>query len=183
MQDAADIVAVPRSGVDVVARTFEDGGAIPNNPDLPVVVMRRVIAPGTSPRAIRDLVESNGWGGTWQWTVFDFHHYHPNAHEALVVASGRADLVLGGPGGETFQVEAGDALVLPAGTGHLRAASSPDFLVCGSYPAGQERRATLRDDDPRPGDVLDRIRAVPLPATDPIFGAGGPLHELWGASR
>ena len=80
-------------------------GDIPNNPDLPVMLMKGAVDPGIGPSAIRDLLERNGWGGTWEYTVFDYHHYHPNAHEALVVARGWADLTLGGPGAETLRVE------------------------------------------------------------------------------
>ena len=40
--------------------------------------------------------------GTWTWTVYDFHHYHSTAHEALVVATGEAVLMLGGTLTATF---------------------------------------------------------------------------------
>ena len=46
---------------------------------------------------VRQLLENNGWGGTWTWRVFDFHHFHPDAFEVLAVASGGARLALGGP--------------------------------------------------------------------------------------
>jgi uncharacterized protein YjlB len=96
----------------------------------------------------------------------------------LGILAGRATVVLGGPGGERFEVVAGDVLVLPAGTGHCRNDSSPDLLVAGAYPHGQEW--DLRRGDPAEHDeVLANIAAVALPETDPVLGAGGPLVELW----
>lgn len=183
MQDRPNITTVPPPNAEVRTFTFEDQGGVPNNPDLPVLVMRGVITGDAAATAICDLLESNGWCGTWQWTVFDYHHYHPNAHEVLVVASGSAELALGGPSGEIVQVEIGDAIVLPAGTGHCRASASPDFKVCGAYPEGQENYETLRADDPRPSNLPERIARTPLPGSDPIYGSEGPVTELWQTSR
>lgn len=169
----------PPASPDVRTLRLPRSGDIPNNPALPVVLMKGAVAPDAGPAATRTLLEENGWGGTWEYTVFDFHHYHPNAHEALVVARGWADLTLGGPGAETLRVEAGDAVVLPAGTGHCRVDAAPDFLVCGAYPPGQEDYDTLRAGDPWPDDLPDRIAHVARPATDPVHGDAGPLMQAW----
>ena len=136
-------------------------------------------AVGAVPEAVCAWLEANGWGGTWLWQVFPFHHYHPNAHEALAVATGQAELILGGPAGERVSVRAGDVLVVPAGTGHRQIKASANFRVWGAYPPGQERYETLRAEHPQDGAVLKRIRAAPLPATDPVFRADGPLVRLW----
>lgn len=53
---------------------------------------------------MRGRLEANGWGGTWVWQVFAYHHYHPNAHEALAVVSGHAELMLGGRKGQRVSV-------------------------------------------------------------------------------
>jgi uncharacterized protein YjlB len=64
-------------------------------------------------------------------------------------------------------------LVLPARTGHCNAGSSADLLVVGAYPKGM--RWDLHRGDPSERDeVLANIAAVPLPATDPVHGSGGP---------
>lgn len=154
------------------------GDGVPNNPDLPVVLLRKAIEPTASDNSIRDLFEQNGWVGTWTWTVFDFHHFHPNAHEVLAVARGWGEILLGGPDGLAVHFKAGDAVILPAGTGHCRTASSTDFLVCGGYPPGQSAYETLRAGEGG-ADVAARIAHVPRPTSDPLYGAGGPLLSAW----
>lgn len=158
---------------------FGRSEGVPNNPKLPVVLMPDALQAEAGPDEIRALYVANGWGGTWQYTVFDYEHYHTNAHEVLGVASGRADLALGGPGGRTVGVSAGDVLVLPAGTGHRRAHASDDFLVCGGYPPGQEDCDLIRAGKSVPPEHPPRIASVALPETDPICGGGGPLIAAW----
>ena len=149
---------------------FSDDGAIPNSP-LPVLVYHGV-------DDCEALFARHGWGGAWRSAIFEFHHFHSTAHEVLGILAGRATVLLGGPEGESFEVVAGDVLVLPAGTGHRRIDSSPDLLVAGAYPRGQEW--DLRRGDPAEHDeVLANIAAVALPETDPVLGADGPLVELW----
>lgn len=157
---------------------FAPDRAAPNNPTLPVVVLAGAVPDGISASAVQDIVRRNGWGGAWLYGVFPYHHYHSNAHEALICVGGEAELRLGGESGETVTVRRGDALVLPAGTGHKCLSSSADFLVCGCYPPGQENPDLKREGDPRDG-VDARIAAVPLPETDPLFGSAGPLIDAW----
>ncbi|MEP3047935.1 cupin [Marinobacter alexandrii] len=162
--------------------TFGDGGTIPNNPILPVMLARGAL-PGHSASEICRHFEEMGWTGTWTYVVFDYHHYHHDAHEALCVASGWADIVLGGPEvGQTFRLEAGDLVVLPAGTGHCRIDSSPDFAICGSYPPGQSCYTIVRAQEGALARHGTAIAAVPLPGTDPVFGPYGPLLDGWGIS-
>jgi uncharacterized protein YjlB len=73
-------------------------------------------------------------------------------------------------------VHAGDVALLPAGTGHCNLGSSRDFFVVGGYPRGQNwdlcRSAPT-------AEMLERIRKVPFPQSDPVFGADGPSIRLW----
>jgi uncharacterized protein YjlB len=155
---------------------FADDGAIPNS-SLPVLVYHDVEA-ATDARTCEALFGANRWGGHWRSQILYEHHFHSTAHEALGIVAGRASVMLGGPGGERFEVRAGDVLVLPAGTGHCRLASSDDLLVVGAYPPGQSW--DMRYGDPGEHDeVLANIAAVALPETDPVAGATGPLLELW----
>ena len=112
--------------------------------------------------------------------MFDFHHFHPASHEALVVVAGHATLELGGPEGAVRRVAAGDALILPAGFGHRRAGASDDFRVVGAYPRGQESPEIVRADVRAAEAAKASIAATPVPSTDPVFGANGPLTDFWG---
>jgi uncharacterized protein YjlB len=162
--------------MDVETHHFEDDGGIPNSP-LPVLVYRGVEALRDA-RSCEALFASHGWLGAWRDGIFSFHHFHSTAHEVLGVVAGRADVVLGGPRGRRFEVRSGDVLVLPAGTGHCNAGSSGDLLVVGAYPDGMDwdlRRGDRAEHD----QVLANIRAVPLPAADPVYGSDGPLSECW----
>jgi uncharacterized protein YjlB len=99
----------------------------------------------------------------------------------LGVVAGSTSVILGGPGGRRFEVEHGDVLVLPAGTGHCNAGSSGDLLVVGAYPDGM-RWDLRRGDSAERDEVLAIIEAVPLPEADPVHGPDGPLTEIWRAA-
>lgn len=162
---------------------LEPGPDVPNHPELPVLVYEGVV-PAQRMRDAASFFEerfaASGWGGTWRNGIYAFPHYHSTAHEALGIARGSAIVRLGGAGGVTVEVKAGDLLVLPAGTGHERLSSSPDLLVVGAYPPGQ-RFDLLRGGEDVEG-ARRRIAAVPLPPTDPLFGPEGPLIRLWRAA-
>ena len=162
---------------NVTLEHFADDGAIPNTV-LPVVIYRQAVAT-PSAEALEALFDANGWPSAWRWSVYDFHHYHSTTHECLGVAQGSARLQLGGESGRTFEVTAGDVIVLPAGTGHKRLSASDDFLVVGAYPPGCSADLLRGEEGERPG-ADERIAAVPLPKTDPVGGQGGPVREKWG---
>jgi len=150
-------------------------GWVPNNSALPVLVYRGVV-PSGDPDAVEALLLRNDWRPDWRDGVYSYHHYHSTAHEALACTSGVADLMLGGEGGRQVQIEAGDLLVLPAGTGHCRIRASDDFLLVGAYPQGQDWDVCRTAADRA---TLARIAAVPLPKGDPIDGTDGALTRLW----
>src|SRR3954462_9968301 len=145
------------------------GEAIPNNPRFDVLIYRGVDLSGGA----RELFAAHGWGGSWQNGVFPFHHFHSTSHEVLAVVAGRATLELGGPQGESFEVEQGDVLVLPAGTGHKRATDRDGFTVGGAYPRGREDYALLGGEDPAEvAAAKERIATLPAPPEDPVGGDG-----------
>jgi uncharacterized protein YjlB len=145
------------------------GKTMPNN-RLPVLIYR-----GERGR-FESVFSGNGWVGIWRNGVYDFHHYHSNAHEVLGIEAGNATLQLGGDEGQQVEISAGDVLVLPAGTGHKRLRRSHDLLVVGAYPRGQDSYDLCRDRSP---EAELRITKVKLPETDPVRGPGGPLLSLW----
>ncbi|GKW45171.1 cupin domain-containing protein [Planococcus sp. NCCP-2050] len=155
---------------------FEDDGSIPNNPRLPVVIYPSVFK--GNPEEIEAVFNRNDWTNSWTDGVFDYHHYHSNTHEVLGVRSGSAKIQLGGEQGKAFDVQTGDVVVLPAGTGHKLLESTEDFQVVGAYPDGLKPNKKLGEQDERP-EVLEDILDAPLPKYDPVHGEDGPLLTNW----
>ncbi|PPA69869.1 cupin domain-containing protein [Jeotgalibacillus proteolyticus] len=165
---------------DVTLYPFEDDGSIPNNQQLSVLVYEGAFK--DNPDSIEKTFNENNWGNSWVGGVHDFHHYHSNTHEVLGVQSGSAMLQIGGEEGKMINIEAGDVLVLPAGTGHRNMKATEDFRIVGAYPEGAEYNMRTGEPGERP-DVLEEIWHVPLPDTDPVYGKDGPLLSNWTLSR
>ena len=72
----------------------------------------------------------------------------------------------------------GDVIIIPAGVAHKNIDQSPDFKVVGAYPKGQTWDMNYGKSDERPL-ADERIKKVPLPMHDPVFGKTGPLMRLW----
>ena len=159
---------------------FDDDGRIPNSA-LPLFVYHGALRldGDDDPAAVCEAVfADNGWRGAWRNGIYPFHHYHSTSHQVLGVARGEATVRLGGEGGATLRVRAGDVVVIPAGVGHKNLGSSGDFLVVGAYPDGRDWDLCRGEPGERPR-VLENIRCVPLPETDPVYGRDGPLVEHW----
>ena len=159
---------------------FNDDGAVPNNP-LPLLIYKGVVrfVPPVDEAAIFEaLFAANGWGGSWRNGIYPYVHYHSQIHEVLGVARGQARVRFGGDAGEELDIEAGDAAVLPAGAGHHCLMASPDFLVVGAYPP-DGRYDECRGRSEQHARALKTIPQVPVPQSDPLFGADGPLRKLW----
>lgn len=125
---------------EISAHHVDDDGSIPNNPILPLLIYPGVLdLAGSDPAgASIERFAAHGWSGAWRNGIYPFPHYHSTTHEALGVCRGKATVRLGGRNGLIVEVEAGDVLVLPAGTGHQNLGSSPDLLVVGAYPSGMD---------------------------------------------
>jgi uncharacterized protein YjlB len=154
---------------------FQQSEWVPNNQRLPVLVYRAVMPDGGS-SDFEETFARNSWIGIWRNGVFEYQHYHCGAHEVLGVGRGSATILIGGPTGKGFEVAAGDCLVLPAGTGHRKLASSHDFQVVGAYPPDQH--ADIQTDAATPA-LLETISSLALPKTDPLFGSSGDLLKAW----
>lgn len=152
---------------------FADDGTIPNNPRLPALLFRAAVPPG-DPAAAEALFARHGWPPAWRNGIHHHHHYHPNVHEALAIARGTVRVMLGGEGGQTVELVAGDVVVLPAGVGHRNLGASDDLLVVGAYPPGD----TPEEYAGRPGEHARAIAAIPTvpdPPGEPVTGGAWPL--------
>ncbi len=151
---------------------------VPNNRRLSVVIYCHALNAGDKDLADRfdALFAQNEWPPQWRDGIFDYHHFHSTAREALGIASGSAHVILGGPGGRVVHVEAGDALLLPAGTGHCLQSFEGRLLVVGACPPGQQwdiRREALTLQE------REAMESLPFPMSDPVFGSRGPLPDHW----
>jgi uncharacterized protein YjlB len=145
---------------------------VPNN-TLPVLLYRGVLAANEAekPKVFRERFQENGWTGLWTDTVYDYTHFHSNAHEVLGIAAGNVSIRLGGESGSLVRLKAGDMLILPAGVGHRRVGDDDGLKVVGAYPRGQSHYDVKRKGR--------RVPRVALPPTDPFYGEGGPLIRAW----
>jgi uncharacterized protein YjlB len=163
--------------VEAERHLLEPEGAIPNNPALPLLVYRGVLAAGEgAAAACEQLFARHGWSNGWRNGVFGFHHFHSTAHEALGVVKGEVRVRFGGPDGVSVQMKAGDAVVIPAGVAHKNEGASRDLLVIGAYAGGRDYDTCTGGE----ADAARRIAEVPKPQADPVYGARGPLVRAWG---
>ena len=172
---------VPQT-VTIEEHFFTDDGRVPNNPSLPLIVYRGAVRTGPgSAGACEALFAANGWSGGWRNGIYSHHHYHSTAHEVLGIAAGWVRVRLGGEGGRTVELNAGDVVVIPAGVAHKNEGASPDLMVVGAYPGGKgpDMRSPGAHERER---ALANIRAVKLPDCDPVYGKSGPLLERWRAA-
>jgi uncharacterized protein YjlB len=161
---------------------FKDDGVFPNNV-LPLLVYRHVfITEATDlPSIIEQCFAENDWTNSWRNGVYSFAHYHSTTHEALGVYCGAATLRLGGEHNSDVKVYAGDVIVIPAGVPHQKISGSADFAVVGAYPNGREWDLLRGWPGERPR-AEHNIAALPIPDSDPIYGADGPLRQIWKAA-
>lgn len=146
-----------------------------------MIVYSQAIAPGAlakSENAFDELFERNAWPVSWRNGIYPFTHYHSKTHEVLGIARGEATVQFGGKSGKTLTARAGDALLLPAGTGHKRISSSFDLLVIGAYPPGSQYDL-LRSGELDKTGIRARIAKAAKPATDPVSGTAGAMLTHW----
>lgn len=169
-----------RQPPDCKAELIETNGLIPNNSRVPLLLYKQAVAlPDDDPASVFEaLFGQNSWHGSWRNGIYSFHHYHSTAHEVLGIYRGSATVQLGGDGGLTVELSAGDVVVIPAGVAHKNLGSSPDFGVVGAYPVGQQWDMNYGKDAEHP-QVDRNIARVPKPDQDPLYGAQGPLTERW----
>jgi uncharacterized protein YjlB len=164
-----------------ITHKFTDDGRIPNNPALPLVLYRGGISLAGTPdpeNVIEKTFAANGWGKMWRNGIYPYAHYHSMIHEVMGIARGRATVRFGGSHGQDIQIAPGDVVILPAGTGHQCLTQTPTLVVIGAYPPTGDYNL-CRGSKSDHTKALVSIPKVPQPATDPVFGAHGPLIALW----
>lgn len=164
-----------------ITHLFPDDGSIPNNPALPFVLYRGGIDLAGSPdpeQVIEKAFAANGWGNMWRNGIYPYAHYHSMIHEVMGIARGRATVRFGGENGQDVELGPGDVVVLPAGTGHQLLNQSQELVVIGAYPP-TGKYDLCRGSKADHAKARVSIASVPRPATDPVFGAQGPLMTLW----
>jgi uncharacterized protein YjlB len=164
---------------EIIHQHIKQNGSYPNNDALPLLILQSAIkGAGVSPDSFEKVFTDNGWPAAWRNGIFNFHHFHSTAHEVLGVYSGKVQVCFGGPGGKIFEARAGDIIVIPAGVAHCNNVESSDFKVVGAYPEGQIWDMRRGNPEELP-EVLSNIENVPLPTSDPFYGAKGPLMQFW----
>jgi uncharacterized protein YjlB len=141
-----------------------------DHPRWPLLVYPRV-STRPNPEFFEELFDRNRWPAAWRNGVFPFHHFHSNSHEVLGVYDGEVTVQFGGDAGVALTAQPGDVIILPAGTRHKKLSSRGALGIVGAYPEGSHPD-TCRD-------VSRKVQDVPLPASDPVYGAGGPLFTYW----
>ncbi|MDA3957088.1 hypothetical protein [Oceanispirochaeta sp.] len=140
------------------------------NSACPVLLYKGVFGKNeVSAELFEELFASNNWPQQWRNGVYSFHHFHSTAHEVLGFYAGEAQLQLGGPSGPKLMVQAGDAVLLPAGTGHFNIRQSRDFYCVGAYVAGSTVDL-LRGEEAEYAAAAERAASVPIKETDPVTG-------------
>lgn len=162
---------------------FTDDGVFPNSV-LPLLVYRQALATkdGDSGSVVEECLTGNDWTNSWRNGVYSFAHYHSTTHEVLGVYRGNATLQLGGKHGRNVDLDAGDVIVIPAGVAHQKISGSADFAVVGGYPDGRDWDLLRGMPGERP-EADRKIAALPMPDNDPIYGADGPLRQIWKSAR
>jgi uncharacterized protein YjlB len=174
-------MSAPIKQIEPLAFMFADDKSIPNNPALPFLLYRAALDLSGTPdpeEAVEKIFKRNGWGNMWRNGIFPYIHYHSMIHEGMGVARGRAKVRFGGEHGQEMELAAGDAAILPAGTGHQCLWASPDLKVVGAYPK-TGKYDLCRGSHAEHAKAVISIPNVPLPDSDPVYGAEGPLLALW----
>ena len=149
-----------RSDVSVLSYFCKPHGFFPNNPQLPLLIYQRAFSSENDFSFLNKLFEGNSWRKDWEWTIFDYAHYHSTAHELLTIVRGSADFQFEGPQGLIHTVSKGDVIAIPAGVAH-RCVEDRDLWVVGAYPRGQSWDVVRGESTQELLEAVDRIVQVP----------------------
>lgn len=164
---------------------FQPDGGIPNS-RLPVIITRSSINYGgkrSFSEVLTELtahVERHNWELRWADIPGDVLHYHPDTHEVLVCVFGRGQIRFGGTRyTHQFHADPGCVFAIPVGVGHMMVEWTRDLVMAGIYPMGTVGIETCFGHLCELEEARPKIERVQPPATDPIWGAAGPVAILW----
>jgi len=160
---------------------FKGNGRVPNS-RLPLLVYRNAFDCRGSEMERR--LRANDWMPTWHSPIglFPQHHFHSQAHELIAIVRGEIRGLFGGHGGKEVTLKKGDTVVIPAGVGHYGISITDDLFVTGAFLSGSGFLDFRHGHPSEYNELCEVARGVPVPVTDPYFGAGGPLPTLWTAA-
>ena len=173
------IFSQPVAPKEVVHAMISACDCFPNNSNYPLLIYKQVSSLiNQSPQAIQAWLKQNGWGCSWIDGIYDYHHYHSDTHETLVIIAGECNVQIGGEKGQCYTVHEGDVVILPAGVAHKSLSASSDFRCIGAYPfeAGCDMHYGKREEYLV---AVEQIKKVGLPEKDPVFGENGLLFDYW----
>lgn len=169
----------PKNPVKIISDIIRPNGYFPGNPKLPFLVYKEAfILTNETAQDVQALLKQNNWINSWINSIYDFHHYHSNTHETLVIISGHCTVQIGGDGGKCYDIGKGDVVIFPAGVSHKNMGSSADFKCVGAYPIDVSYDMNYGKPEEHP-QVDVNINKVPQPSCDPIYGKEGLLFEYW----
>ena len=179
MKSLVDVVQ-PIQKLNITRDILPEDGPFPNNGLLPLLHYPAAFQPGAEADAdiVKELLETNGWTNSWVDSILEQHHYHSTTHEVLVALKGSARVQFGGPNGITLTFEQGDVVIIPAGVAHMKLDEADGFTCLGAYPDGREYDMNYGKPGERPS-ADENIKKAPLPESDPLYGADGPLIKNW----
>ena len=118
----------------------------------------------------------------WRYTMYSTSHFHSTTHELLVVFSGKARVLLGGegnPGAVEADIQAGDAILMPAGVAHRLLEDYGGFKMVGSYPVDADQWDMCYGRTGEDARAIEtRIRKLSWFEKDPLYGEDGPALQL-----
>ncbi|STX29765.1 Uncharacterized protein containing double-stranded beta helix domain [Legionella beliardensis] len=170
---------LPQRPKEIIHDLILPNDYFPNNSQYPLLIYNQVFKFSTpSPDLIQKYLKQNGWINSWVDSIYDYHHYHSNTHEALIIIAGECSVQIGGDLGNIYNISKGDVIIFPAGVSHKNISSSKDFKCIGSYPNDVDYDVRYGRADEHP--LVDiNIKQVGLPEADPIFGIHGLMFNYW----
>jgi len=164
---------------EVIQHLLQEDDHFPNNSSLPLLIYKKALnlPANEEPEIIEKTLEENNWSNAWRDGIYEYHHYHSNTHEVLVVYNGHCIVQFGGDHGITEELRAGDVVIIPAGVAHKKIAGE-QFKCVGAYPDGKDYNI-YRGKAGEKELAKKEISNVPIPQTDPLYGNNGPLNIYW----